>query len=150
MQTNKAKEMETLRLDFNMKDDELQQLKKKFSAANARKDTLEVQLKEIKQTFQSKIQILIEKTENDDKLIAMLKQEIARLEQNKGVKGTLSTGQKIQEPPTEELIRLRGENGRLKNQVKCFEIEVQNKKEKIEKMLLNGINEEDDPRVTQF
>ena len=150
MQTNKAKEMETLRLDLNMKDDELQQLKKKFSAANARKDTLEVQLKEIKQTFQSKIQILIEKTENDDKLIAMLKQEIARLEQNKGVKGTLSTGQKIQEPPTEELIRLRGENGRLKNQVKCFEIEVQNKKEKIEKMLLNGINEEDDPRVTQF
>ena len=42
MQTNKAKEMETLRLDLNMKDDELQQFKKKFSAANARKDTLEV------------------------------------------------------------------------------------------------------------
>lgn len=31
-----------LRLDVNMKDDEIQQLKKKFSAANARKDTLEV------------------------------------------------------------------------------------------------------------
>lgn len=69
-----------LRLDVNMKDDEIQQLKKKFSAANARKDTLEVQIKEIKGTFQSKIQILIEKTENDDKLIAMMKQEIARLE----------------------------------------------------------------------
>jgi hypothetical protein len=51
---------------------------------------------------------------------------------------------------SDELIRLRGENGRLKNQVKCFEIEVQNKKEKIEKMLLNGINEGDDPRVVQF
>jgi predicted RNase H-like nuclease (RuvC/YqgF family) len=95
MHGNKAKELETLRLDVNMKDDEIQQLKKKFSAANARKDTLEVQIKEIKQTFQSKIQILIDKTENDDKLIIMLKQEIARLEQNKGVKGTLSTGHKI-------------------------------------------------------
>lgn len=80
----------------------------------------------------------------------MLKQEIARLEQNKGVKGTLSTGQKVQEAPSDELIRLRGENGRLKNQVKCFEIEIQNKKEKIEKMLLNGINEGDDPRLVQF
>jgi hypothetical protein len=55
MQGNKAKELEALRLDVNMKDDEIQQLKKKFSAANARKDTLEVQIKEIKQTFQSKI-----------------------------------------------------------------------------------------------
>lgn len=80
MQGNKAKELEALRLDVNMKDDEIQQLKKKFSAANARKDTLEVQIKEIKQTFQSKIQILIDKTENDDRLIVMLKQEIARLE----------------------------------------------------------------------
>ncbi len=80
LQGNKAKELEALRLDVNMKDDEVQQLKKKFSAANARKDTLEVQIKEIKQTFQSKIQILIDKTENDDKLIVMLKQEIARLE----------------------------------------------------------------------
>lgn len=80
MQGNKAKELEALRLEVNMKDDEIQQLKKKFSAANARKDTLEVQIKEIKQTFQSKIQILIDKTENDDKLIVMLKQEIARLE----------------------------------------------------------------------
>ena len=51
MQGNKAKELEALRLDVNMKDDEIQQLKKKFSAANARKDTLEVQIKEIKQTF---------------------------------------------------------------------------------------------------
>lgn len=80
MQGNKAKELEALQLDVNMKDDEIQQLKKKFSAANARKDTLEVQIKEIKQTFQSKIQILIDKTENDDKLIVILKQEIARLE----------------------------------------------------------------------
>ena len=59
-----------------MRDDEISQLKKKLSAATARRDTIEVQSKELKQTFQSKIQILIDKTENDDKLIAMLKSEI--------------------------------------------------------------------------
>jgi hypothetical protein len=42
---------------------------------------------------------------------------------------------------------LRGENGRLRNQVKCFEIEVQNKKEKIEKMMLNGISDGEDQKV---
>jgi len=42
------------------------------------------------------------------------------------VKGTLKTGKKIEEPQPDEseLIKLRGENGRLRNQVKCFEIEV--------------------------
>jgi len=38
------------------------------------------------------MQILIEKTENDDKLIAMLKHEISRLESVKNVKSTLATG----------------------------------------------------------
>jgi hypothetical protein len=58
---------------------------------------------------------LIEKTENDDKLIGMLKSEIQRLEAMKGVKSTLQTGKAVQESVNEELIKLRGENGRLKN-----------------------------------
>jgi hypothetical protein len=36
-----------------------------------------------------KMKMLLDKTENDDKLIMMLKQEVARLEQVKGVKSTL-------------------------------------------------------------
>jgi hypothetical protein len=43
-------------------------------------------MKGIKGEFGSKIKILIEKTENDDKLIAMLKSEVKRLEQAKGLK----------------------------------------------------------------
>jgi uncharacterized small protein (DUF1192 family) len=43
-------------------------------------------MKDIKGEFGSKVKILIEKTENDDKLIAMLKSEIKRLETSKGVK----------------------------------------------------------------
>jgi len=32
---------------------------------------------------------------------------------------------------TDELTKLRGENGRLKNQVKCCEIEIEQKEERI-------------------
>lgn len=38
-----------------------------------------------------KIKMLLDKTENDDKLICMLKSEIARLESVKGVKSQLKT-----------------------------------------------------------
>jgi len=36
-----------------------------------------------------KMKMLLDKTENDDKLIMMLKQEVARLEQVKGIKSNL-------------------------------------------------------------
>ena len=38
------------------------------------------------------MKVLIDKTENDDKLINMLKGEIAKLESSKGVKSQLSVG----------------------------------------------------------
>ena len=41
------------------------------------------------------MQILIEKTENDDRLIQMLKSEVARLEQLKQVKSTLNSGMRL-------------------------------------------------------
>lgn len=40
----------------------------------------------MKQDFQSKAKILIDKTENDNKLIKLLKDELKRLEESKGVK----------------------------------------------------------------
>ena len=57
----------------------------------ARRDTLEKQLKTIKTDFGMKIKMLLDKAENDDKLVAMLKQEVARLENVKGVKSQLKT-----------------------------------------------------------
>ena len=75
----------------------------------------------------------------------MLKDEIKRIETVKGVKGTLQTGQKMDlVKPDDELIKLRGENGRLRNQVKCFEIEVSQKKEKIEKLMRDCIGAPDE------
>jgi hypothetical protein len=55
----------------------------------------------------------------------MLKQEINRLESIKHTKSTLNSGKSAQqESVSDELIKLRGENGRLRNQVKCSEIEI--------------------------
>jgi len=56
-----------------------------------------------------------------------------------------------QETPSDEIIKLRGENGRLKNQNKCYEIEIAQKKEKMEKLLLNGVGGGgEDPRMPQL
>ena len=43
-------------------------------------------MKTIKTEFGIKIKMLLDKAENDDKLVEMLKQEVARLENIKGVK----------------------------------------------------------------
>ena len=69
---------------------------------------------------------MIEKTENDDKLIAMLKHEISRLEQIKSVKSTINSGLKLQ-PLTnkDELAKAIGEVGFLKNKVRCMEVELE-------------------------
>ncbi len=84
--------MESIKIDLQTKELQVEDAKKKASAAKARTDTLEVQLKDIKQVFQQKITILIEKSENDDRLISMLKDEIKKIESVKGVRGTLQTG----------------------------------------------------------
>jgi uncharacterized small protein (DUF1192 family) len=48
-------------------------------------------LKTSKTEFGMKIKMLLDKAENDDKLIAMLKQEVARLENTKGIKSQLKS-----------------------------------------------------------
>ena len=75
---------------------------------------------------------MIEKSENDDRLIAMLKDEVKRIESQKNVKGSLITGSKM--ATTDEVISLRGENGRLRNQVKCQEVDLAMTKEKLQQL----------------
>ena len=77
---NRTKELEQVKKELEEKIVDYHNLNTKYKAAVARRDTLEDQLKGIKGEFGSKIKILIEKTENDDKLISMLKSEIKRLE----------------------------------------------------------------------
>ena len=86
----KSKELEQLKKELDEKNDELNALKTKYKSVLARRDTLENQMKDVKVEYGSKMKILIEKTENDDKLIQMLKAEVKRLESAKGIKSQLS------------------------------------------------------------
>jgi DNA repair ATPase RecN len=88
-------------------------------------------MKTIKTDFGTKIKMLLDKTENDDKLIAMLKQEIARLENVKGVKSALKTVAPVVKDNTTEMVKLKRDVTNLTNQVKCYEIEIEQKNEKI-------------------
>lgn len=114
---NRAKELEQTKRALAEREEELAALKTKHQASVARNKTLETQAREIKGQFASKMQILIEKTENDDKLITMLKSEVQRLEHIKQVKSTLNTGGVRLKPlsQTDDVTRLTGENGRLRN-----------------------------------
>lgn len=76
-----------------------------------------------------KIKMLLDKTENDDKLIAMLKSEIARLENVKGVKSQLKANVIAQ--PQSDTVNMKRDIANLKNTVKCQEIEIEQKNEKI-------------------
>jgi len=133
---NRAKELESVKKQLADANEELVATKSKLQAVTARKDVVESQLKDIKTTYQSKIGILIEKTENDDKLITMLKEEIKRLEQVKNVKSSLQTGAKLKPlDRNDEIIKLRNENSMLKNTVKCMEIEIEKKEEEVANLM---------------
>lgn len=84
--TKNKEDVEKLKYTIEEQASELTEVKQKYKGAIARRDTLETQLKTIKTDFGMKIKMLLDKTENDDKLIGMLKQEIARIENIKGVK----------------------------------------------------------------
>jgi len=82
----KRDDLDKLKFQVDELKEELSEVKTKYKAALARRDTLEKQLKTIKTEFGMKIKMLLDKAENDDKLVAVLKQEVARLENVKGVK----------------------------------------------------------------
>lgn len=82
----KRDDIDKLKFQVDELKEELIETKTKYNGAVSRRDTLEKQLKTIKTDFGLKIKMLLDKAENDDKLVAMLKQEVARLENVKGVK----------------------------------------------------------------
>lgn len=62
LEGNKAKELESVKMQLDETKEELKEVKTKYKAAVARRDTLENQLKDIKQDFSGKFKLLIEKT----------------------------------------------------------------------------------------
>lgn len=137
----KKEDVDRLKYAFEEQKEEIKELRQKLKGALARRDTLENQMKTIKTDFGMKIKMLLDKTENDDKLIGMLKQEISRLENIKGVKSNIADPQK--EVPN-ELSRLRSDNLNLKNIAKCSEIELEQLKSKMTKMTMNMVGAPDE------
>jgi len=75
----------------------------------------------------------------------MLKSEVARLEQLKQVKSTLNSGMRLKPlSETDETTKLFGENGRLKNSVKCLEIELEQKEERIQLLMRDCVGAPDE------
>jgi len=115
----------------------LRAIKERLSAAKARSDVLEKTAKDQKAAFQNKMKVLIDKTENDDKLITMLKAEIKKLETSKGIKSSLTVGGRKAAVSQaggidpEEHVKLQARCSMLSNNVKCLEIDLERKEEKI-------------------
>jgi len=69
----KKEDVDKLKYQIEELNEELKELKQKYKGAVSRRDTLENQMKTVKTDFGMKIKMLLHKTENDDKLIHMLK-----------------------------------------------------------------------------
>lgn len=76
-------------------------------------------MKTIKDDLSSKIKVLLGKTENDDKLINMLKAELTKKQSTQKPTSTM-----IKLDGTETLYDLKNENAKLRNDVKVQETEV--------------------------
>lgn len=147
LDAKKRDDLDKLKYTIEEQKEELAEVKQKYKAAMARRDTLETQQKTIKTEFGLKMKMLLDKTENDDKLIMMLKQEVARLEQVKGVKSNLKqdNGQgQAQSQQHSEMTKLKRDVSMLGNQVKCYEIELEQKEAKIKQLMTNCIGAPDE------
>ena len=111
----KREDVDKLKYQIEEMKEELSEIKSKYKGAVARRDTLETQMKTIKTDYGMKIKMLLDKTENDDKLIQMLKSEIARLEGLKGVKSQLKTEQRSAEHQATESMKMKRDLANLKN-----------------------------------
>ncbi len=79
----KAMEIEQLTAELKKVEEETKTLKQKYAAACARLTNLDREVKEMKVGDVQRMKLLLEKSENDDRLIGALKDEIQRLRKMK-------------------------------------------------------------------
>ena len=98
------------------------------------------------------MKVLIDKTENDDKLIGMLKAEIAKLESSKGVKSSLNLGSRgagqtkagVGSYDNDEISKLHQKVALYSNDIKCLQVELDIKEDKIQNLQRNCIGAPDE------
>ncbi|CAG9315666.1 unnamed protein product [Blepharisma stoltei] len=81
----RRREIQNLNEQLNKALEELDSWKKKAQGSSSRKAAVEKELKESKEKHKSHIKTLLEKSENDDMLIASLKEELDRVRKSKGI-----------------------------------------------------------------
>lgn len=81
----RRKEIQALQEELGRNRDELEKSKKKVQGTTSRMVALEKEAKELRETHRVQIKTLLDKTENDDKFIDELKNEIERIRKAKGL-----------------------------------------------------------------
>ena len=113
---NKRKQLQNLKVQVEALRSENDLLQNKVKSLNSRKINLQSDMKDIKTDFQKKKLIFIEKSENDDRFIALLKQENDKLKKDEKV--VTKVVYKDTKENTEEVNILKKENEVLKRKVK--------------------------------
>lgn len=143
MGTNRARELDKMKEELVETRDQFESLNLKYKGACSRKVAVENEMKELKSLMASKVKILLDKTENDDKLINMLKEENSRIKSSKGFKaGGAKSSQS--EDNLEVIYKLKNENARLKNEVIVLQSEVDKNKQKINELMTSCIGAPDE------
>jgi len=78
----KRKEIEELKSLLKQKEEEFKNLKMKYAAATSRATSLDKEIKGLKAADNSKLKVVIDKSDNDNKLIELLKAEVNKLKKN--------------------------------------------------------------------
>jgi len=78
----KRKEIENLTKELAQKEEEMKNLKLKYAAATSRVVSIEKEIKENRASDPTKIKVILEKSENDNRLIDALKAEITKLQKS--------------------------------------------------------------------
>ena len=81
----RRKEIQTLQEQLLKTKEELEKTKKKMQGSSSRMVALEKEAKELRETHKFHIKTLLDKAENDDRLIIELKNEIERVRKSKGL-----------------------------------------------------------------
>lgn len=136
---NRARELEKLKEELVEIRDKYDSLNQKYKGACSRKVAVENEMKELKSLMASKVKILLDKTENDDKLINMLRSEVTKLKSGKGAKAASSKTKSLESNNEELIYSLKNENAILKNNIIVLQAQSEKKEAKINELMKNCI-----------
>lgn len=146
MQSNRARELDKMKEELVELRDKYESLQQKYKGACARKVAVENEMKEMKSLLSSKFKVLIDKTENDDKLINALRVENQSLKSGKGAKmSTTTTAAKAtSDDNLDRLYTIQNENAKLKNELIVLKSDLKKKENQVNELMMNCVGAPDE------